>query len=307
MRIAHALAAASLLAVTAQAQVRTEPRTASFVDPASAPEARLLFGRSGYFMIAGGVVLGGHASFTLERNDASSEVPAGAVRLAAAHDGSVSLNYDGAAYNVAMPAGLACPLGRFVARDGIIAYTIPKYLDPESRMALLRAGVVHHRVAREFDGTRFESLLRAADFAATSKLPASMAEHLSNGLNYANGLRDFLVDVAERTVEPVGSLINTDAEVRYHVYLMDSAHRVEIGGVPLRYFWETDQSGAAGVFAVDVFAQNWPPGTTLSNLAAPTQYDIVNFYQVAGLFRQVHLSNAASFAAFVEQACGSSA
>ena len=133
MRIAHALAAASLLAVTAQAQVRTEPRTASFVDPASAPEARLLFGRSGYVMIAGGVVLGGHASFTLERNDASSEVPAGAVRLAAAHDGSVSLNYDGAAYNVAMPAGLACPLGRFVARDGIIAYTIPKNRSGDNR------------------------------------------------------------------------------------------------------------------------------------------------------------------------------
>jgi len=65
-------------------------------------------------------------------------------------------------------------------------------------------------------------------------------------------------------------------------------------------------TGAAGVFAVDVLAQNWPAGTRLTDLTAPgaqpTQYDIVNFYQVAGLFRQLHLSNPAQFNNFVDQA-----
>jgi hypothetical protein len=180
-------------------------------------------------------------------------------------------------------------------------------MDEESRRAMMRAGLRHHRIAREFDGTVFEPLLKAADFAQTTPLPPDLAHALTADMNKANGLGGYVFEVADQAAEPIGSLINTDAQVRYRVYLEASTHRVEIGGVPLRYFWQLDQSGAAGVFAVDELAQSWPAGTILTDWSAPhpapTQYDVVNFYQVSGLFRQLHLSQPAKFDSFVAAAC----
>lgn len=308
MRLHIILAAATcLIAGSARAQVRVEPDTASFVDPSSGPLARALFGRSGYFMIAGGVVLGGTASFFLERDGTDQPIDAASLQPVSNADGSVSLVYGGVSYRVGMPAGLACPLARFVARNGIIAYTLPKFLDPDSRQEMIRAGLKHHRIAREFDGTVFEPLLHAADFAETRRLPPDMAQMLTSGLNAANGLSGFVINAADTTEKPFGSLINTDAQVRYHVYLLASTQAVEIAGVPLRYFWELDSSGAAGVFAVDELAQTWPPGTRLTDWSAPsarpTQYDVVNFYQVSGLFRQIHLTQPQAFEKFEESTC----
>jgi hypothetical protein len=302
-----ALIAACLVAGSAHAQIRVEPNTASFVDPAALPLARALFGRGGYFMIAGGVVLAGTAAFVLERDGTDRSVDAASVLPVLEQDGSMALSYQGESYLVGMPRALACPLGRFVGRDGLIAYTKPRFLDPESRHAMMMAGLKRHRIAREFDGTVFEPLLKAADFAATTPLAPTMARALTADLNQANGLEGFVIQAADVSPEPVGSLINTDAQVRYRVYLEASMHRVEISGVPLRYFWQLDGSGAAGVFAVDQLAQSWPAGAGLTDWSsphpAPTQYDVVNFYQVSGLFRQMHLSEPAKFGAFVEQAC----
>ncbi len=310
MRTTTAFAVLSLLAAPAWAQTRIEKQTASFVDPAAGAAAQQLFGRSGYFMIAGGVVLGGTANFYLERNGTDTAIPASAIRLATSHDGDVTLTYAGATYHLAIQAGLACPLAKFTARDGIIAYTIPKFIDPESRHLMREAGLVRHRIAREFDGTPFETLLHAADFAVTTPLPPDIARALTATVNDANGLRDFVLTAADELKKPIGSFINTDAQVRYRVYLIAGTARAEIGGVPLRYFWEMDRGGAAGVFAVDQFAQNWVPGTALTNFTAtgaqPTQYDIVNFYQTAGLFRQLHQTDAAAFDSFTAQACNTS-
>jgi hypothetical protein len=309
MRIISAFAVAAFaLTGFAQAQVRVEPQPSAFINAANAHGAAMLFGRSGAFMIAGGVVLGGTATFALEHDGTDLAVAAGLIHPLANADGSVSLTYAGQSYAVQMPAGLACPLGQFVARDGMIAYTIPKFMDADSRRAMMRAGLKHHRVAQEFDGTPFEPLLHAADFAETAPLPRGISQALTSGMNTANGLDGFVIQAADGTSVPIGSLINTDAQITYRVYLMQGRHQTEIGGVPLRYFWQLDRSGAAGVFAVEAFAQNWPAGTGLSDLSAPgakaSQYDIVNFFQVAGLFHQLQLTNPAQFHVFVETACG---
>ncbi len=50
--------------------MRVAPHESRFVDPSSGKLARALFGRSGYFMIAGDVVLGGTAQFYLEQGGA---------------------------------------------------------------------------------------------------------------------------------------------------------------------------------------------------------------------------------------------
>ncbi len=309
--IAGAVFAAASFIAPAAAQVRTEPAAASLVTPGNARDARALFESGGMFMIAGGVLPAGHAVFLIEDGGTQRPVQAANVELTAMPDGGTALRTADATYRVDMPAGLACPLGEFTARDGMIAYTVPKYLDPGSRMALRRNGLVRHRIAQEFDNTPFETLLHAADFAQTEKLPGDMSQQIIAGINNANGINGMVLTVSDDLNTMVGSYINSGMQVTYHVYLEPRTGRVEIGGVPLRYYWKLDNTGAAGVFLVEIYAQNWGPDAHLTNLAVPnaqpTQYDVVNFYQVAALFHQLHETNPAAFDGFVQKTCGGKA
>ena len=296
------------LAAGAAGQVRREPEVAATVSPDTSQFGASLFARDGDFLIAGGVVLHGNANFSLEENGQRVRVAADDVTPIAEPDGRVALGYHGGVYQMGMPAGLACPLGRFVARQGSIAYTVVHYMDDDSPRSLLRAGLVRHKLAREFAGTRFEPLLRAADFAATEKLPDGMGASIAATINGGNGIGAFLVNTSFGDDEGVGSFVNSDFQVTYRTYLMAGDHRVEVGGVPLRYYWQLNHGGGAGVFSVEALAQNWPQSAQLSDIkAAPTQYDVVNFYQVAGVFRQLQQTSPATFGKFVEQACAGSA
>jgi hypothetical protein len=302
-----ALAATLTLPPTAAAQVRIEP-DANLLVSAASPELEALFRRNGYFLIAGGVVPGGSARFFLEQNGTDQPIAASAVQPVAMADGSMALRSRGATYQVGMPPGLACPLGQFVSRDGLIAYTVPKYVDQESPANMVRAGLVRHRVAREFDGTPFVPLLKAADFGDTQPLPPALTQRISDAINKTHGIGRLVLDASMDLDAMIGSYLNSGLQVSYHVYLMPGSGRVEIGGVPLRYYWTLDNGGAAAIFSVEMYAQDWPAGSHLTNVTAPdakpTQYDIVNFYQVAGLFQQLHESDAAGFASFVDRACG---
>lgn len=305
---AASLLAGCLTPFAVLAQVRTEAAPEGLVNPAASAEAQAIFERSGLFMVAGGVVPAGHAVFLLDEDGTNTPVPSASVHPVVLVDGAIGLRSGGATFTVGMPGGLACPLGQFVARNGMVAYTVPKYVDPDSRAAMLRAGVVRHRIAREFDGTIFEKLLKAADFGATEPLPPAVTQQIIGGINESHGITGMVIDATDDLNTMVGSYINSGMQVTYRVYLMPRTGRVEIGGVPLRYFWKMEQDRSAGVFSVEMYAQNWAPGTRLTDLAAPnarpTQYDVVNFYQVAGMFAQLHESGAAGFSAFVDQACG---
>ncbi len=306
-----AVSAAALLAAmpTAPAQVRNEPAPGALVDPSVSPATRALFERSGIFMIAGGVLPAGHATFLMEQNGTETPVPAQDIQLATQPGGRVALVSAGITYQLGIPAGMACPLGQFIGRDGLIAYTIPKYMDPDSRRALSEAGLAHHRIAREFESTLFAPLLRAADFGDTEPLDPRVAEKITNGINRGNGLHGLILDASFDLDKLVGSYLNSDMQVTYRVYLQPATKSVEIGGVPLRYYWSMDRSGVGGVFSVEAYAQNWAPDAKLSNLAAPgvrpTQYDVVNFFQVAAVFRQMHETAPAAFAGFTARACAS--
>jgi hypothetical protein len=305
---ASAALALCLLPVEALAQVRTEPAPAALIDPSASAQTRALFERSGLFTVAGGVLPVGHAAFVLEQNGATIPVPATDVRIVSGADGKVALRAGGAEYTVGMPAGLACPLATFVARDGVVAYTVPKYVDQDSRMAMLHAGLVHHRIAREFDGTPFAALLRAADFGEATKLPDALAAQITAGINKANGISGMVIAASDDPAAMVGSYVNSGMQVTYRVYLQARNGRAEIGGVPLRYYWRLEPDGSAGLFAVDMYAQDWAPGARLTDFSVPgskpTQYDVVNFYQVSALMFQLHESDGADFARFVDQACG---
>ena len=300
-----ALALASAAALPAAAQVRSEPAPASLVNPGATPEAGTLFERSGLFMIAGGVLPQGSATFLLDQGGTPQPVPATDITPVALPDGTAALIAGGRTYHVAMPAGLACPLGEFTARDAAIAYTVPKYIDPDSRVIMMHEGLVRRSVAREFDNTPFIPLLKAADTAAAEPLPPALEQRIVAGINESNEVSNLVLQASDDVNTMVGSYLNSGLQVNYRVYLMPASNSVEIGGVPLRYFWKLDRTGAAGVFSVEIYSQSWVPGTHLSPPGAqPTQYDVVNFYQVAALFHQLHESNRVAFNTFVDKACG---
>ena len=302
--VAGAGVACWLIPGSAAAQVRTEASPASLVNPADSDGAAGLFERNGLFMVAGGVLPAGRASFFLEEGGADTPVAAKDVQPVALADGAVGLRNAGRTYEVGMPQGLACPLGQFAARDGLIAYTVPKFIDDDAREAMMRADIVHHRIAREFDGTPFVKLLKVADFGATVPLPSPLQEQIIADVNRDNGIGKLVLTAADDSDSMIGSYINTGMQVTYHVYLMPATGKAEIGGVPLRYFWKMEPDSAGGVFSVEMYAQNWAPGTHLSPPGAqPTQYDVVNFFQVAGLFHQLHETDAAGFGSFVNAVC----
>ena len=209
------------------------------------------------------------------------------------------LRYAGVTYPVRMPAGLTCPLARFVARDGLIAYTVPRFLDEDGRRELMNLGIVRHRIAHEFDGTPFEPLLRAADFAQTRPVPPAIAQPLIAALNAINGVNSLIVLASDE--DPIGSMLNADVQTRYTAYLDPVRHTLDMSGVPLRYFWQYGLGGTANVFSIEALAQNWPAGAGLS--AKPGQIDVANFYQSAGLLREMHLADAPGFAAFTDRVC----
>ena len=292
------------LSLPAFAQVRTAANPASFIDPSATPSAARLFERNGIFRVAGGVVLGGSTAFAAETGTATQPISDSALAIEANGQGGAALRYAGAVYPIRMPTGLACPLARFTARNGLIAYTVPRFLDEDGRRSLLNLGIVRHRIAHEFNGTLFEPLLHAADFAQTTPLPAAIAQPLIAAVNHINGVNSLIVLASDE--DPVGSMLNADVQVRYHAYLDTSHHTLEMSGVPLRYFWQYGLGGAANVFSVEALAQTWAKGAGLSAPGAPpTQVDIANFYQSAGLFREMHLADAAGFAAFTEKVCAS--
>jgi hypothetical protein len=299
------LAACSLLAVTpAFAQIRTAPDPTSYIDPSTTPQAARLFERNGLFRVAGGVVLGGRANFVVERAGTTQQVADNALRIEADGNGGATLIYAGATYPIRMPPGLACPLARFTERNGLIAYTATRYLDEDGRRQLLHLGIVHHRIAREFDGTPFEPLLRAADFAPTKPLPATLAQPLIAAVNHINGVNSLIVLASDTDPDWAGSMLNADVQVRYTAYLDPARHTLEMAGVPLRYFWQYGLGGVAEIFSIEALAQNWPAGTGLAAPGAkPGQTDVANFYQSAGLFREMHVADGPAFAEFTERVC----
>jgi hypothetical protein len=290
---------------TAQAQVRREPAEYG-ISAGAVEDISRMFASGGLFLVAGGVVLHGSTLFEHEGEGSTRAVPASAVTPRLGPDGALMLVDSGVGYRLPLSPGLACPLGRFVQRGGLLAYTVPRFLTADMIPTLVHAGVVHHRVAREFDGTPYEALLHAADFAATEDLAPALEMRVLSGINASNGVDAVALQAASTDQPLVGSYINADPQVTYRVYLSDPTHTAEIGGVPLRYYWRWDH-GWAAVFGVQAFAQNWKPGTTLTDLtrpgATPTQYDVVNLYQTAALFRTLDHTAPEAFDAFVQAAC----
>jgi hypothetical protein len=273
----------------------------SFFNP-EAPGTGGLLGSGGPFSWAGGVILRGHAAFYEQSGERATRLSITDLALSSSPDGEVFITRGSEQYQLEVHPGLACPLARFVRRDGLVAYTQPIQVDQTVRDKIRQAGLVsligsEAFIAREFRGTAFERLISSADFFDEESLPAALARRAKQTANQALGSGR---SIAIQT----NWYFNTDMQVTYRTNLVVGTGRADIVGVPLRYYWSFAQDRSGVVDSVKIMAQTWPDGASLST-ASPTQYDWAAFYQAAGVFRQFSLTNRPAFDRFVIAACGS--
>lgn len=296
--------------VTALAAFREQPYRSFIQTNATARFATNAFGQGGFAFIAGGVVLDGQAEFYLDEN--KQMVSAADLALQVDERQKVYLTYRGVPYQLEAHAGVACPLGKFIIRNGLVLYTVPpdvpKGLEDEQARRITKEGLVRVRmsggfVAKEFENTNFVELLSGSDFAATVSLPKNINEELVQSINDALGKGRRLAE----DLGPMGSYVNTDSQIVYKTYLLAGTKRVDIAGVPLRYDWDYATDGLALVNSVRAYSTKWRGAPELANLADKnarvSQYDYVTFYQIGGIFRQIFMSNPSSFRSFVDKAC----
>lgn len=298
-----------LLGISTLAQVRQVPGSdySPFINPESNDATYRTFRAGGLAGIAGGVLFQGQARF-LRENGVQELVDSGALALSAGPAASVTLTLGTTRYAYKLHNGMACPLGKFVERGGEIAFTIPPDESPEAFARLNAAGAV--RVPRyanpvfaatEFARTAFIPLLEKADFADVVPLPRELESRIADNINRAAGTGP---------VQGEGVYVNSDAQTTYAVYLVDEQPgrgRVEVSGVPLKYSWVRRRDGSFGVFKVEAFSDRWngPQSLTVFQRSSEaTQYDVVSFYQAAGVFRAMQQANPVTFSAFVRAACG---
>jgi hypothetical protein len=205
----------------------------------------------------------------------------------------VAIRTGSQAFDLPMPHGMACPLARFVARNGSIAFTIPEITDDSffSKNGLVKYKNSNALVAREFSNTRFADFLKDLDLDTTITVPlqSNLRNGIMNEINSANGTS---AAYAPR------SYVNADFHVTYSAYLDTKNGRniVDIAGLPLRYYWAIASNGKAAITNVRIFS--FP--TTEDGLV----YDAILFFQNAAVFKQINQEAKARFASFTSAACG---
>jgi len=288
----------------------------TFISSRSSPVTISNFRAGGFFAIAGGVVFQGHSTFYLENPTGKHAISAADVHLTTDSRGNVFLVANSDAYRLEIHRGLACPLGKFVERNGSIVYTVPpvtfvkrSFTDAElsrQQKQFDEEGVtlVKDRetgqimgLAKEFFKTPFENLIMMADFANKVSLPPNLSSTLIANVNSGSSVGES---------RSRGTYINSDSQTIYQVYLMSTSHRVETAGVPLRFTWNY-AAGGARVIRIEALSQSWPSGMKLTNFnvseTKPTQYDIISLFQNAGIFRQLQQTDPSAFDGFVNSAC----
>lgn len=257
--------------------------------------------------ITGGVVLRGGARFYIQDSANQTEVPIGELSLSADKNGIVTISRKQQSYHLDMFPNFACPLGRFVARDALIAYTELDGVTEDMAQQIAKAGLVDsnlvsrfdNSIAREFLDTPFERLFERADNAQVVSLDAATAAPMVLNINKAIGSNP-------NSSFNRAAFVHADFQVAYKVYLVDSSKEVDTEGVPLRYHLKYSRGSLPYIDRIEVFSQEWPDNTTLTrepDSKSFTQYDVVWAFQAAAIFREFYRSDKAAFAKFLAQAC----
>jgi hypothetical protein len=259
--------------------------------------------------ITGGVVLRGGAKFyTQDRADQKAEeVPVAELSLRADKDGIVTISRKQQSYRLDIFPNFVCPLGRFVERGALIAYTELNGVTEEMAQQIATAGLVDsnlisrfdNSIAREFFNTPFEQLFERADHAQVVSLDDATAAPMVLGINKAIG-SDLKLSFDR------AAYVHADFQVSYKIYLVNSSKEVDTEGVPLRYHLRYSRGSLPYIDRIEVFSQEWPDNATLTHEIDSktfTQYDVVWAFQMAAIFREFYRSDKVAFAKFLGQAC----
>lgn len=281
------------------------------------------------------MVLDGGAKFVLEDSGREVRLTPRLLKLDMGPDGDVALVYQGSRFKLDMHKGVACPLATFIGRGGEILYTLVppartsglggtglvpgrdvrnvahlflarpvtdfRALDATEQERLIREISWEEWLAQEFAGGPFMQLLAHTDMTReVEPLPVELA--LAYYLEQARSVPENSNDSGDAD----GSYVNTDADVTYKVFLVNASKTVDVTGVPLRFRWMAN-GDTPEITAVYTLKDEFPPGSSLTDFqktkAEPSHYDVVVFYQTAGIFQEMRRQSPTNFATFRAKAC----
>jgi hypothetical protein len=201
---------------------------------------------------------------------------------------AIGIRWKGNVFRVTMQDDLVYPLMKFIKRGSFIAFTVPMAGFDEAYFttnALIEVTNVGGFVAKEFLANSHASFLEDVDLDTTDEsMPSELEKMIKGDVNKGNG-----------KLGKVGSYVNCDFHVKYQVFLEDAnGHRVaDVGGLPLRYYYNVATDGSAIVDGVGVF--------TFPSKEFDIQYRAVLFFQAAAILRQFSQDNPKEFDRFMKE------
>ena len=309
--VIYAIVATLSLLSAGYGRIRVHEDYSRFINPDSVEPIASIFipGPGSLFRSVGGVILDGSAVFYAETSSATVPIMPSQIQLDV-EGGDIFLNYDNNLFAIEIHQDLACPLGRFVRRGGIIAFTLPPMHELEDVMRLSNEGVVFKLMqfgyagefvvgyAREFVDTPFENLFFGMDFLDTVPLTDELSNQIIENVSTAAGLTQ------DSMVNREGSYINSDQQVEYQVYLVVENSEVDVAGMPLKYHWDWQEDRQPRIQKVEGWSSVFDRNRIATSDEIFGQYDYINTAQVAGIFRELSRDNPMNFSDFVDDACG---
>ena len=290
-RITLCILLVSLIVTNIAGQVRRKIEIAKVIQPTSSG-ARSYFPRQ--FRFGGGVVPRGSAEFF---NPTGERIGASQLRFVVLDKaklsnnrtdyGAIGIRWNGDVYQLSVPDDLIYPMMRFIERGSYIAYTIPVAGYNKAyfkRNALVEGGGGY--VAKEFEDI--------ADFLGDVDLDFEV-EQLREDLK-AKIMRDVNTtrNGTLKKAYDMGSYVNADFHVKYQVYLEAKGKKVvDVGGLPLRYYWNIARDGSAVLDDVEVFR--------FPEEQFDTHDRAVLFFQTAAILRQLRQDNIVEFNRFLKE------
>ncbi|WP_369720167.1 hypothetical protein AB8Z38_23565 [Bradyrhizobium sp. LLZ17] len=286
-KLSFLLSVVALLSLISASSAVRNADVSSFVNTGSG--VAVAFFHSPHYLYSGGVSLRARSlKFLTEDNS-----PIGISDLNLQFEengGSVKLGYKNALYELPIEDAMVCPLAMFVARGAYTIYTIPVVRENEqyfSENGLVETGGGY--VAKEFAGTKYESLLDAVDLGTeTGSLPSALKKAIIDNIN--SGLPN--LNSSEE-----GTYVNADFNIDYKAYLTKDGDRrfIDIAGLPLRYVWDVGAGEKAVIRDVEIFQ--------FPRRQSGLQYQAVLLFQNAAVMRQFATQRSDLFQAFLKSAC----
>lgn len=254
----------------------------------------------------GGVVPRGGAVFVLGEGPQSEKISPNALEIRVEipkqlFNGSVDYDsfqivHKNKAYNLDIDDEVFCRLVPFIARDAFLLFTVPPAAKGEALKALQADGLVRCPqtllgksvyMAKEFETTNYFDFFFWVDIlSSTTKLPNDAATKILAGMK-KNHIK------AEGDPE----WVNADFHVDYLVMLRTANDKlwVDVGGVPLRYYWRLEPDSTLKVVRVEAFEM--PSNGNRDK----DQYRAIALFQAAAILRQFKSDNPSGFAVLAKR------